>query len=760
MGYKGLKHIGGKVVGSPLGEHNVVVLFQDPYTLKFDALKDISKIPQQIERTGIPSVPTRRPPQVPPQYRRQEIVQPDQIPEQLRPVHPPVSRGTPAVTQKSGVIPETFPEMTITDKANAAWQTAQREATIASQEAVARATGKGQKIKEGTEELLFQKELPKKYKERLKEQGIAPETREEVSKWRDAINATDDFQAKTGEDIGGFTQRLIESSYKRRWLEKDLKKAVNFKKPMKQLKKQGISNDDVTYLAHYYESTPQGVVFNPNALKIPGKVDIEPFNFKAFSPEKLEAIDPTMKQIRQNLDSLHGIAAESGDIGYLSRYVPIKSKIPMTTAFSKEKVINPSIYHKRISGVEGDLVETDFGKLVDRYYSELTKKQAFEEPLREALDLQMRFKARGMNQASSYIEKLVNKATGTKSAKEANFLTRDFIMAQSEKEMKVLMKGMDRGLKKQLYDETAKAVYQAWVAMNPELLAVQSLQPELVAAADVGLSRILKARLTKTVSKKSKQMVKEVKERLYPPEYDILELGEKAKTDKFAKVYGQILQTPSQPFMWWLKESDRIGRETLFLAGRSRYLSNQSKAMKNILESEKQIVLNSLRSKGKEAAAREYGIIMARKHMDTFSPINLPDAMKNPVGESIKFTTFFRSRANDFTSALKNKQYGRLGKQAIYQTANALALNAIVGHFFGEESGKSVALKSMPWNVGGQLTGAKPFTIPTSLLQRIGQGTTIKDPFKGITRSLSSSIPAGKIFKLLSPNKKRRGTIR
>lgn len=39
-GYRGLKHRGGKITKSPLGEHNVTILFQDPYTLKIDALED------------------------------------------------------------------------------------------------------------------------------------------------------------------------------------------------------------------------------------------------------------------------------------------------------------------------------------------------------------------------------------------------------------------------------------------------------------------------------------------------------------------------------------------------------------------------------------------------------------------------------------------------------------------------------------------------------------------------------------------------
>lgn len=40
QGFQGLKHIGGRKIKSPFGEHNVKILFQNPFTLKIDAIKD------------------------------------------------------------------------------------------------------------------------------------------------------------------------------------------------------------------------------------------------------------------------------------------------------------------------------------------------------------------------------------------------------------------------------------------------------------------------------------------------------------------------------------------------------------------------------------------------------------------------------------------------------------------------------------------------------------------------------------------------
>ena len=683
------------------------------------------------------------PPPVNPAFSKQVLARPGELPAQM-PTAPAVSGANNVAAGASE---------TVTDKARAAWERANQklDAAFAAEMSAKQAQGK----KVNTQELrarFVDKQLPALYQQELRDAGVPNiQTNEEISKWMNTLNAASKFQGSTGEDVGGWAQRLVEKSNQHSWETKRLAEAADFETPMQGLKKLGVSNQDMTYLLHYFESTPEGVRFNPSPAKLEGKYDIPAFDASRINPNKLAKATPYLQQLRQNMDTLYNIGNAEGNVGYLSRYVPIMGKFRGATG-ATENLATPSIFQARKTGERiADATEEDFGKLVDRYRRQVARR-IYEPVIEEAVDLKLRLKARGMDQASDWVDKTTRNAMGMRG--DANKVTAEYLFNASQPEIDKLLENLEPSIAKQIWQRLNGSLYKAVVGLNPKSHLLQQTQMFVTGALETGGNKnIIKGAASRAFDKGTKDAIAAVKNRLYPAHFDPQELGDVGTGSKVVNKVFNILDFPAdfatgrrglKPLqkttgMGMLESGDRLQREVVFATARKNFLKTpESKIIKtlqdDLLPGEVQVVLDALRTKGKEAAAREYGVIKSFKAMDIFSRANKPEVLRGGIGDAINFTTYWRGRVNDLVSSLQNKQYKKVGKQGAQQAANAIASYLIVSRLTGDKDKGIEAAKTMvPVLSAASATRMQPAPLASRLAQTFLEetGQTSSNVIKG-----------------------------
>lgn len=559
------------------------------------------------------------------------------------------ARKGPIVNQP---IPEEF---NMTERNRVAWEDAQR----AAKEEMERL---GKKGRPGKLEDLQEKY----YKQARGEAGIV-ETPDSLAPGfnsaKDTTAGMNDVQRKTGVEVGSYTQKLVEKEFEMSHKLSSLEESFDFKGVEKLLKRRGISGEKAYDLLHYVESGPNGPRWNPSAYEFKnakGKVEdtIPAFKGAQPSPDVLQGLF----QLRQAYDRMHQIAQVPGR---LERYVPRISKIPEITGMSSR---GNFMRAKNTRSWKDVPLEKNLWKVTEGYKRQLAKDQIFTDDLiNEGTQYATQLRLLGKEGVATQLEKTIAKTMGLGSKENLTELQVDAILKMNEKELDQVRKnlGLDPPGWKKFLKEMRSQISYSFFGLKPRNWIANALQPELSGWPEVGTLNSLVARFGRMKpTKADKALLKEVTPRLRAAHFD--------PTDNFSapakNIIAKAFRAPGVPGMKMLEIFDTTGREISFLAARRQFLKakNTKGIMKDLLESEQQIVNDMLRTKGREAAAKEYGIIRSHRIMSRYSRTNRPAMLSGPVGENIPFTTYNRGELGKMVEDVRRGHYKQLAKRLVY----------------------------------------------------------------------------------------------
>ena len=535
---------------------------------------------------------------------------------------------------------------------------------------------------------------------------------QKARQFANTTNALNLIEERTGIPTGQYGYKLVEAEAQKSHVAKAIRSLGDnplqkpsggkiFRDPVKARQrimiKNNITPEETSRLLQYIDTTPEGTpFFNPTAHKITrgGRVTTDVPAYEGKVPTNPEVLNALFEE-RKFFDLVHEqylapAAKDLGkEVGYTPRYVPYKDKIPGIAGGKGGGIHDPKMMAAR-SGREVPL-EKDYWKLRENYIESIARHKTLRKVLHEADQIDMQLRALGKDDMAEYVEKATAYAFGFKDPKTVRKFRAQDLVLKSEKELERIARE-ELGLAPDKIDkfviEMKNQMYHSWIGMNPKNLVAQIVQPEVSGAAEVGARNIATVRINKAISgilnkiSKTKKFgriendaVAAVRDRLRQAQFNPLEV---ASPDKLARTRGmvsKVLSAPGKPGMKLQDIVDQYGREVVFLAGRRQFLNSKNPAylMGDLLVSERQIIRDALKSGGKEAAAREYGLLRSQRIMARFSAFDKPEILRNKFGETVFFTSFVRSETNKLAENVRTLLSDTASKEVKARTREVLA---------------------------------------------------------------------------------------
>lgn len=654
---------------------------------------------------------------------------------------------------------------TITDRNKVAWQNANQKLAEWKES-----------LTETVEPKVAKEKFEKFYREARNSLGLknAGQISTKMERWQNTTNVGNQIQTSTGIPAGQYTMKLVEADYIASHKSKALKAIGDQKSIKKRLSKhkldgKKITGKEVYDLMQYVEAVvdsngkPTGEIrWNPQALVVKrgnNIIDnIPAYEGKTPSPKVMEELF----KLREVYNQFHKYAENlKDDVGYHNRYVPRFDKVPMFTMNTlfgeKSSIFEPSMLKKR-SGRDTPL-ETDFWKVHERYINSLAKSEVYPELVNMGRNIDAQLRLAGFGEEALYLEKTLQHAMGLKDPKGMRKYYAEDIAKMGAKQLEKFLKdeGIEPGKMERFMHELQQQMYHSYIGLNVKNLAAQVMQLELAGSADLGLSGIaktLKYKLKKPfLSKSEKALLLDVQQRLTSAEYNPLSLSREGLKQKFGGTVSDILKMPGKPGLKMQGLLDASGRNTIFLAARENFLKTKStkKLLENLSESERQAILDAQNMGGKNAAAKEYGVLMAHKIMHRFSAVDRPLGMKEGLAKYVPFTGFSRGEANKIRDDIRAGRYKQLAKRLAYPTimATLMSQGDLDKFFYFHPALSTLGLASM--SVTPSLSNA------TQAMQR---GSSLPKKFGGAAKELARGTALGRVLidqeKLLGKKKKKK----
>jgi len=464
---------------------------------------------------------------------------------------------------------------------------------------------------------------------------------------------------------------------------------------LKQIKAQGITNNDFANWMPYVETKADGTVaWNEGALQVPGKLDYPAYDqsIPKPSPQQME----TLFKARALLDWMQ---SRSPSAGYLPRYFPLWRKFGgMSEAVlgkrSVESLADPTMTQDRTSGKWHDDIQTDPAKILIGYAHMLSSERTIGTLVPEMNKSVSQMLAVGRSDVANKYLDYMGEAMGLPDPRYARTL---FIndLAEANKPLLDKLIAQASGENQPLADFIRKEAYTAMyrgVFMSPRFWIEHLFNNFTMGAGELEkygqISKGLGSAIAKGKSDgmlglqpgTSQRLLDAVKSRLYVPQGDFrLEMNElmnqgpvEGAGRKAIHAVATVAGAPGIPFEKAVTKG--VGptmRKAAFLSAAAEFMNEPNKESYinrvPMNELERQTILDQYRKGNDFATAVEYGLVKADRINLFADYLARPGMFRGDFMKKIPFLTWpseawnrymaFDAKASgmDMTKLLANK---------------------------------------------------------------------------------------------------------
>ena len=447
---------------------------------------------------------------------------------------------------------------------------------------------------------------------------------------------------------------------------------------------------------HYVESTPEGVVFNPNKLKIKGKYNIPDFR-DIDLPEPNASQMEFLSKVRNFFDMTQ---TQLPDAGYLARYVPYNLMVGLKQASKASTTVGSAM--QREGGKISRFYDRNIWSLLKRQVRDTSSAHTTKPMIAHAQYFSNGLRRMGRGDWAEIVDGAANAAAGVTS-REAKQKTMEEVMSWSEKEIAKYISKHEMGLDPSTFEKVATLAKEVTAGSlfgtRLRLNLLQHLQPELVASAEMTPEVIAWAK-SNYKNKAFKEMLKQTEKLSLGSTFSLEEaLGTEKLTGKWKKV-AKYLTFPTKPLKNNFMKGDAKNRKIVQLAGWKHFNDHAPKIQMvngramlpqelsdGLLPQQAKMVTDRLtegfQKTGKLAldkAAQEYAMIRQFRSNFMYHPIDMPH-MFNASGlyQVVPFTTWSRNIWARLISDVKHGQTRTLVNRVAYPIAYLNSLKLLTG---------------------------------------------------------------------------------
>lgn len=469
------------------------------------------------------------------------------------------------------------------------------------------------------------------------------------SKLDDWLNSTT-RQVRVDKALGTRTGEVMEGIVSGQNLATNIKRQYlpQFSKIADNLNKMGISDNEITRMLQYVESSPGGVIFNPSAASGP-KLTRPLYQGAMPSSEAMAQLS----QARQLLDTL----ADNSEISKINGYVPLRElSTPIGEGKSAAGVTD--LVAARIRE-KGELVEgfhdTNFRSLMGRYTNEVATNQAYQKPLENAIVEINKLNLMGEFKEAEKFKSLVVDKMGLNGYKDASAILGNGIMAKNKDLLQELaLKQADpEGFLTEMAHEFRGSMHSALVSNNPASLLKHVIQPETILAAEIGPKWVAAGRSSLLTDRALRNELKPLLRLSASTDVSVLgdwlhnmpdSLGAKATR----MMRGSFL-LGDKAFNTVVQENRMVSMVGSYKQFMSNFEKGGGRALEGVvadLTTPERALIRRAAEVSPEDAAKQYALIRTRRSNFAFNFADKPQMLSKGLGQYIPFTTFSRNIAN------------------------------------------------------------------------------------------------------------------
>lgn len=470
-----------------------------------------------------------------------------------------------------------------------------------------------------------------------------------------SIELVDKVDREVGTRVGETIHNLIGNENMRGNLQNRLVKSIE--KDVIGLEKAGINRNKIMDDLQYVELDPAGQpIWNPSEISrtIDDKLTITRNSTDRPSPSPLNL--ERFGNLRRIFDDLASKDADLAvDAGYLQGYVPTMGKRTATPlAFegkNKAENLNNAFFLKHKSNAyDPTKHETDFVQAFSRYANAYATRQTYGKQVPEVLDQIHTLVALGKQREADVVMDIFARTTGLRTKRNVAEMFAERSMSPYNHIIKDMgaQIGAPQGLADEVFKVVREAMYANLVFSNPGTLVKQTFQVPWVGIGEMGRKYVNRGvELWKNKAMKAEAMKAMDKMRALRTEF-VEEMKDQTLTRRPLKVAKTILTAPSAPGKFYFNLKDMSNRGKAYLGAREMMRDavradgerGLVASLDGMLQSEKQIVLNTLKKHGMEEAIDTGSIIRSRRINYHYGVADRAQFLTGPAGDKIPFMTW------------------------------------------------------------------------------------------------------------------------
>lgn len=508
-----------------------------------------------------------------------------------------------------------------------------------------------------------------------------------------------------GTNTTGIHDALFSAQNKEANIASNLVKTVT--SPIKNLNKLGVGSEDITRLMSYVEDAQDGsIIFNPESRFGEG------FSRPEWTaPAPNEAVMNELRTIRHTMTSTMVNDPEyAGMAGFRDGYFPAMSKttgVLENGRSSTRSIYDPSFTQERWGEIDPTTHEMDAGVVLNGWANKYAKFAAYRDVLPKAAQQWQMLSAIGDKESSNYFLSTLKNAFNIRDSKEVGALFGENMLNNNAQFIEDITKGMPqkKAFGTQIVQLLRNQFYNRTVFENPSVFLKHIAQPEFVAGAEMGYGNLERGTSGLLLNKELQKVAAEELPNLKKTDISNEIVGNKPDFDsKGLEVANKLMGITSIPGRKALNSLDTFNRKRVFLGGylqakeafSTRGEAGLLAATKNLNPGQRVAVMDTLKEKGIEAAARKYGQIRSYRSQWAYGIANTPAAFQGKLASYMPFTSWSSNEFSNIMGDISMGNYGSLAKKAAIPLLGIWAMKQLTGY---------------------QVSNAHPFTAVAEALQ-------------------------------------------
>jgi hypothetical protein len=564
------------------------------------------------------------------------------------------------------------------------------------------------------------------------------------------------IEAQTGIPMMQVTNDLIEGTYRKSHL---LRAFEDFKMDsvLDQLRKIGVDGKKAWEWFHYVHKNKEtgAVKWDPRAIE-KGSYSLP--EFKGVEPSG-EVKELLFKLRDMTFEARKYIEQAGQEVGYLPNYVGIKRRVPIGKGLKKrarQRALGKAgLLKERFWGTipesERHLYHSDLYDLMPRMVSDSINAAAYSGTIDKINSVSWMLRASGRSAMADSFLKYASRAMGHGSKEE----TIEYIAAHavdSNPHWANHLASLSGKQEVPVYEDMVRTaysmMYNSYIGLSSSTMMKQFVQPELVGAAEIGLSNVLYGKGLayggRAMKKEAAMAIDRVRSRLYPERINYDMMGEPQRD--WLKTFANIMELPGRPGMKVFTELDKKNREVIFL-GAKRQFDNAIKK----------------KNKGAQEGSDVYGLIRAKRVNYAYTMAERAEFFSEGAGQYIPFIHWGANQWMRHIENIRGKKFNTLGKRLGFALGGVIAAQ----HLFNEkfyttrmqtgagtlEMSSALPQASMVGVIGSDIS---PFTLVEGI--RSGEVFPAFRAYKKITKKTKKKPTKKELSTVLTwkPKKKRR----